>query len=58
MYQSNRLWAPRKIGPAESIGQGRRLLGQESQSVLPGQTGIFRGALKIALDFDTCLFVG
>ncbi len=38
--------APRKIGPAESIGQGRRLLGQESQSVLPGQTGIFRGALK------------
>ena len=47
MYQSNRLWAPRKIGPAESIGQGRRLLGQESQSVLPGQTGIFRGALML-----------
>ncbi len=40
------LRAPRKIGPAESIGQGRRLLGQESQSVLPGQTGIFRGDLK------------
>ncbi len=42
----NHLRAPRKIGPAESIGQGRRLLGQESQSVLPGQTGIFRGALN------------
>jgi hypothetical protein len=40
------LRAPRKIGLAATIGQGRRRLGHESQSALPGEAGIFRGALK------------